>query len=186
METRQTTTQKIVLSTLTLNGNWIKSLLNLHSNQHQEKSTTRCNGLPTTNNIPLHILHFFPPQTYQNSHTQSPQLSQSPQITYPQPSPAPQRIYPLAAPQITYPTPTTTKSKIEPNPPPLPQQAHEPSQQLETFPTHDTILTITGGSNTDFETKRQRGDYYHQVNHVIVEGPITQTRWFHMPITFSS
>jgi hypothetical protein len=37
----------------------------------------------------------------------------------------------------------------------------------------------------DFETKRQCRDYYHQVNHVAVEGPITQTKWFHMPITFS-
>jgi hypothetical protein len=28
--------------------------------------------------------------------------------------------------------------------------------------------------------------YYRQVNHVAVEGPITQTKWSHMPITFSS
>jgi hypothetical protein len=66
-----------------------------------------------------------------------------------------------------------SKNETNPPPPPLPQQAQEPSQQLKTFPTHGTILTITGGSNTDFETKRQRRDYYHQVNHVVVEGPIT-------------
>jgi hypothetical protein len=45
---------------------------------------------------------------------------------------------------------------------------------------------MTGGSNTDFKTKRQRRNYYRQVNHVIVEGPITYTKWSHMPITFSS
>jgi hypothetical protein len=31
---------------------------------------------------------------------------------------------------------------------------HQPQQQNEAFPTHDTILTITGGSNTDFDIKR--------------------------------
>jgi hypothetical protein len=59
-------------------------------------------------------------------------------------------------------------------------------QELETFHTHDTILTITGGSNMDFKTKGERRDYYRQVNHVTVEGPITQTKWSHIPITFSS
>jgi hypothetical protein len=63
-----------------------------------------------------------------------------------------------------------------PPPPPLPQpQAQEPLQQPDMFPSHGTILTIIGGSNTDFETKRQCIDYYHQVNHVVVGGPITQT-----------
>jgi hypothetical protein len=47
-------------------------------------------------------------------------------------------------------------------------------------------MTIIGGSNTDFKTKRQHRDYYRQVNHVVVEGSITQTKWSHMPITFSS
>jgi hypothetical protein len=31
---------------------------------------------------------------------------------------------------------------------------HQPQQQNEAFPTHGTILTITGGSNTDFDIKR--------------------------------
>jgi hypothetical protein len=88
--------------------------------------------------------------------------------------------------------PNNTKPQVKtevnpPPPPPLPQpQAQEPSQQPDAFPTHGTILIITGGSNTDFETKRQHRDYYRQVNHVYVEGPITQTKWSHMPITFSS
>jgi hypothetical protein len=81
-----------------------------------------------------------------------------------------------------------TKSKLKPihhhlHPPP---QVQEPPQQHENFPTHGTILTITEGSNTDIETKRQRRDYYHQVNHVAIKGPITQNKWSHMPITFSS
>jgi hypothetical protein len=36
------------------------------------------------------------------------------------------------------------------------------------------------------DTKRQRRDHYQQVNDVAVEGPITQTKWSHMPITFSA
>jgi hypothetical protein len=94
--------------------------------------------------------------------------------------------------QITYPTPNNTNPQVKieanpPPPPPLPQpQAQEPLQQPDMFPTHGTILTITRGSNTDFETKRQHRDYYHQVNHVVVEGPINQTKWSHMLIIFSS
>jgi hypothetical protein len=60
----------------------------------------------------------------------------------------------------------------------------EHPQQLDTFPTHNTILTITEGSNTDIDTKRQQRDDYRQVNHVAVKGPVTQTKWSHMPITF--
>jgi hypothetical protein len=88
--------------------------------------------------------------------------------------------------QITYPKPNNTNPqvKIKTNPPP--PQNQEPSQQTDAFPTHGTILTINGGSNTDFNTKRQCRDYYKQVNHVIVEGPIMQTKWSHIPITFSS
>jgi hypothetical protein len=54
---------------------------------------------------------------------------------------------------------------------PLPTQ--EPLQPNEAFPTHGTILIITRGSNTDFDTKRHRQDNYIEVNHVAVEGPIT-------------
>jgi hypothetical protein len=77
--------------------------------------------------------------------------------------------------------------KTEANPPPPPSsQLQEHKQQIEAFPTHGTILTITGGSNTDFGTKRQHRDYYREVNHVAVEGPITQTKWSHIHITFST
>jgi hypothetical protein len=63
------------------------------------------------------------------------------------------------------------------------QDTIQPSPQLQS---RQVNHTITGGSNTDFETKRQCRDYYRQVNHVVVKGPITQTKWSHMPITFSS
>jgi hypothetical protein len=60
-----------------------------------------------------------------------------------------------------YPMPnnTTPQVKIKTNPPPPPQIQEHP-QQTDAFPTHGTILTITGGSNTDFDTKRQHRDYY--------------------------
>jgi hypothetical protein len=31
-----------------------------------------------------------------------------------------------------------------------------------------------------------RREYYHQVNHVTVEGPIRQTKWSHIPLTFTT
>jgi hypothetical protein len=40
-----------------------------------------------------------------------------------------------------------------------PPQIREPPQQPDNFPTHDTILTTTGGSNIDFDNKRQWRDY---------------------------
>jgi hypothetical protein len=89
--------------------------------------------------------------------------------------------------RITYPMPNNTNPqvKIETNPSP-PPQIQEPSQQTDAFPTNGTILTIIGDSNNDFDTKRQRRDYYKLVNHIAVEAPITQTKCSHMPITFSS
>jgi hypothetical protein len=42
------------------------------------------------------------------------------------------------------------------------------------------------GSNTDFDKKQHRRDYYREVNHVVVECPITQTKWSHILITFSA
>jgi hypothetical protein len=122
----------------------------------------------------------YPAQAYKNSQTQSLAYYQSyhyATTNHPQPPPAPQITYCPALPQITYPTPSNTNAnqvKVETNPllPPHLQQAQELPQQIENFPTHGTILTITRGSNIDFETKRQRMDYYRQVNHVAIEGPI--------------
>jgi hypothetical protein len=69
--------------------------------------------------------------------------------------------------------------------PPPPAQQQEPSQHGSNFLTYGSIHTITGGSNLDFQNKRQWRDYYHQVNHVAVEDPIIKTKWFHIPITFT-
>jgi hypothetical protein len=32
----------------------------------------------------------------------------------------------------------------------------------------------------------QQRDYYRQVNHIVIEGPITQTEWSRIPITFTT
>jgi hypothetical protein len=45
---------------------------------------------------------------------------------------------------------------------------------------------ITGGSSVDFETKRQKRDHYRSVNHVVLTGPVVQTRWSHVPLTFDA
>jgi hypothetical protein len=41
-----------------------------------------------------------------------------------------------------------------------------------------------GCSNTNFDNKRQQRDYYRQVNRVVIEGPITKTKWSHISISF--
>jgi hypothetical protein len=104
------------------------------------------------------------------------------------PPPAPQIIYPAPIPQITYPKQNSNPQvKIEKNPPPPPlPQIQEPQLQNEAFPTRRTILTIRGGSSIEFESKWQCRNYYREVNHVVVEGPITQTKWSHISITFSA
>jgi hypothetical protein len=79
--------------------------------------------------------------------------------------------YHPALPQITYPTPSNTNAnQLNAEPPPPPQQAQEPPQQIKHFSTHDTILTIIGGSNIDFKPKGSEGITIGQVNHVTVEG----------------
>ena len=45
---------------------------------------------------------------------------------------------------------------------------------------------ITGGSSVDFETKRQKRDHYRCVNHVALTGPVVQTKWSHVPLTFDA
>jgi hypothetical protein len=143
----------------------------------------------------------FPTQAYQTSQTQPLTYYQSyhyvtpnhlqpspmPQITYP--PPMSQITYPPPIPQITYPAQNSTNPQVKTkaNPPlPPPPQIQEPQQQNEAFPTRGIILTITGGSNSNFDTKQQRRDYYREVNHVAVEGPITKTKRSHIPITFSA
>jgi hypothetical protein len=38
----------------------------------------------------------------------------------------------------------------------------------------------------DFETKRRKMDHYRSVNHVALTGPVVQTRWSHVPLTFDA
>jgi hypothetical protein len=45
---------------------------------------------------------------------------------------------------------------------------------------------ITGGSCVDFDTKRQKKDHYRSVNHVALTGPVVQTKWSHVPLTFDA
>jgi hypothetical protein len=45
---------------------------------------------------------------------------------------------------------------------------------------------ITGGSNVDFDMKRQNRDHYRSINHVAVTGLVVQTKWSHVPLTFDA
>jgi hypothetical protein len=45
---------------------------------------------------------------------------------------------------------------------------------------------ITRGSSVDFDTKRQKRDHYRSINHVAVTGPVVQTKWSHVPLTFDA
>jgi hypothetical protein len=45
---------------------------------------------------------------------------------------------------------------------------------------------ISGGSSSEFETKRQKKDHYQRVNHVALTGPVIQTKWYHVPLTFDA
>jgi hypothetical protein len=86
--------------------------------------------------------------------TNHPQHPPAPQITYP--PQAPQITNHPPAPQITYLGPTNNpqvKNEANPLPQPLPQN-QEHQQQSKAFPAHGTILTITEGSNTDFNSKQ--------------------------------
>jgi hypothetical protein len=45
---------------------------------------------------------------------------------------------------------------------------------------------ITGGSSSKFDTKWQEKDHYQRVNHVALTGPVVQTKWSHIPLTFDA
>jgi hypothetical protein len=45
---------------------------------------------------------------------------------------------------------------------------------------------ITRGSSADFDTKRQKWDHYRSINHVAITGPVVQTKWSHVSLTFDA
>jgi hypothetical protein len=46
-------------------------------------------------------------------------------------------------------------------------------------------MPITGGSAMEFETKKQRNNYFRFVNTIINDGPAAQPEWAKVPITFT-
>ena len=47
------------------------------------------------------------------------------------------------------------------------------------------VLSITGGSNQETESKRQRKEYVQSLNHVGISPSVVHSKWSHVPITFS-
>jgi hypothetical protein len=69
----------------------------------------------------------------------------------------------------------------------LHHQNHPQAPKQEDFadqPYRRVIHMITGGSSVDFDTKRQKRDHYRSVNHIAITGPVMQTKWSHVPLTF--
>jgi hypothetical protein len=46
-------------------------------------------------------------------------------------------------------------------------------------------MPITGGSAMEFETKKQRNNYFRYVNTIINDGPAARPEWAKVPITFT-
>jgi hypothetical protein len=60
--------------------------------------------------------------------------------------------------------------------PPPPDNSSRPesssrTQNSKALPSFGTIMPITGGSTMEFETKRQRNNYFRSVNTIINIGP---------------
>jgi hypothetical protein len=53
------------------------------------------------------------------------------------------------------------------------------------LPSFVTIMPVTGGSAMEFETKRQRNNYFRSVNTVINDGPAVRLEWAKVSITFT-
>jgi hypothetical protein len=45
---------------------------------------------------------------------------------------------------------------------------------------------ITGGSSVDIDPNRQKRVHYRSVNHIALTGPVVQTKWSHVPLTFDA
>jgi hypothetical protein len=98
-----------------------------------------------------------------------------------------QQFYPQsqAIPTIQQPQPI---QEILPPPPPDSSSRLESSSRrhnLKALSSFRTIMPITGGSSMEFETKRQRNNYFRCVNTIINDGPVARPEWAKVPITFN-
>jgi hypothetical protein len=74
--------------------------------------------------------------------------------------------------------------------PPPPDNSSRPEsssrpQNPKALPSFGTIMPITGGSAMEFETKKQRNNYFRSVNTIINDGPAAWPKWAKVPITFT-
>jgi hypothetical protein len=53
------------------------------------------------------------------------------------------------------------------------------------LPSFGTTMPILGGSAMEFETKKQRNNYFRSVNTIINDGPAARPKWAKVPITFT-
>ena len=75
-----------------------------------------------------------------------------------------------------------------PPPPPRPaiEAPPESSKSVNTINRgYNVVLAISGGSNQQTESKRQRKEYVRRINHVGVGPTYINSRWSNIPITFS-
>jgi hypothetical protein len=125
---------------------------------------------------------FWQPQ-FMNS---QPNLGAIQQFQQPQPSWQPsQQFYPQsqAIQSIQQPQPIR---EILPPPPDNPSKPKSSSrtQNSKALPSFGTIMPITGGSAMEFETKRQRSNYFRSVKTIINDGPAARPEWAKVLITF--
>jgi hypothetical protein len=74
--------------------------------------------------------------------------------------------------------------------PPSPESSSRPQssagpQNSKALPSFGTIMPITGGSAMEFETKKQRSNYFRSVNTIINDGLAARLEWAKVPITFT-
>jgi hypothetical protein len=73
-------------------------------------------------------------------------------------------------------------------PPPDNSSIPEPSSRNhnpKALPSFGTIIPITGDSAMEFDTKKQRNNYFRSVNTVINDGPAARPEWAKVLITFT-
>jgi hypothetical protein len=74
--------------------------------------------------------------------------------------------------------------------PPPPESSSRPQssagpQNSKALPSFRTIMQITGGSAIEFETKKQRSNYFRSVNTIINHDTAARPEWVKVPITFT-